>query len=66
MSGGIDNAPSRFACIGKLAYDGWHAAMKVLRSRKRKKAVKRQGGELKPYRCPACGKWHLGTNRRWR
>lgn len=40
-------------CEGKVRHDSRSLAQK---------AANRRGGMLAPYRCKACGHWHVGTD----
>lgn len=50
-----DEADELMKCFGKQSFAGHNEASKAIRNR---------GNALVPYKCPYCGKWHLGTPRR--
>jgi hypothetical protein len=53
------------SCLGKFCYRSYNAARRAVRVRRfKKRNRKRQDwGELEPYRCRFCHRWHLGAAR---
>ena len=51
------------ACAGKTAFQTFDAAAQVMR-RIYAGERSRPGQGMKPYRCPACGHWHVGGGKR--
>ena len=50
--------PAEAACIGKLPFESYSAAAKVIQRKKGKSSAK--AGRLKIYRCNYCHHWHMG------
>lgn len=50
------------ACAGKTAFQTFDDAARVMRRIYTGSA--REGYGMKPYRCPTCGKWHVGGGKR--
>lgn len=55
---------SGVGCEGKRPYDTWKAADKAARLTLRHDRARRAGPEtlLRPYRCRACGAFHVGNS----
>jgi len=53
-------ASKRRSCSGKIRYGDQTGAVRTIISMK--KAGKAAGGELHPYKCKFCRKWHIGHN----
>lgn len=50
---------------GKLIYPRQHDAWRVIRAQQRfawRKTHKTRPPDVRPYRCPFCRQWHLGTH----
>lgn len=52
-------------CLGKFAYDSPQLAWRQLKvqakkRRRAKRATKGGAADQRPYRCQACGRWHVG------
>lgn len=48
---------NKIVCAGKVAYPNAENAMK--QNRKKKIGHNKHNHEVKAYRCPTCGRWHL-------
>lgn len=50
-------------CMGKRRFRGLGEALAHLKRRKRRRRVQTKNGcGLHPYRCRACGHWHIGSD----
>ena len=51
------------SCQGKAAFETFAVAEKVAKRRRRQKIFK-NGRPQTPYKCEACGRWHIGARGR--